>query len=135
MSQLLVAVYNNTANSVYIWNSETASNNATIAPSQVFVIQGSHGHWNIPDCSGQSYFAQHHMEIRPNPTAPATYSFWDDDNANYILQTCPGTKYDQRTTMTGASDLGNNANVMILVDPRGLVAVAAEVGASLAAAS
>jgi hypothetical protein len=115
MSQLLVGVINNTTQSIYIWNSESSGNTATIPAGQVMVIQGRVGHWNIPDCSAEGYFAAHHMEIRPSATGPAMFSFWDDDSANYIIQTCPGTSYNERTVMAGASNLGNNANVVINV--------------------
>jgi hypothetical protein len=129
MSQLLVAVFNNTPSSISIWNSEAASNAATVPAGQVLVIQGGAGHWNIPDCSDSKYFPGHHMEIRPNPAGAAMFSFWGNDRADYLLQTCPGTHYDRRTTMTGDSSLGNNANVMIKVEGN-LTAVAAKVAGS-----
>lgn len=127
MSQLLVAVMNNTPDSIFIWNSETASNHATIESQQIGVIQGGHGHWNIPDCSAEKYFAAHHMEIRTAEEGVVLYSFWDDDKANYILQMCNKSNYGQRKTMPGASDLGNNANVMVQVNKDGLYSVAAQV--------
>lgn len=94
----------------------------------MIVIQGEHGHFNIPDCSDQSYFEKHHMEIRQTSDGKALFSFWGDDEMGYVLKTCPGTDYKkQQSTMPGNSSLGNNANVMIQVDPSGLSAVTAHV--------
>jgi hypothetical protein len=128
MSQLLVAVLNNTSNTIVIWNSEDPANTAEIPAGQVMVVQGTHGHWNIPDCSVEKDFYDHHMEIRPTGSGTALFSFWDDDSANYVLQTCPGTNYGERTTMQGASDLGNGANVMIQVHSVPLAVEAKVVG-------
>ena len=116
MSQYLVGVFNNTNQSISIWNSESSGNQGTIPAGWMMVIQGGAGHWNIPDCSAVGYFPGHHMEIRPNPNGQAILSFWDDDATGYVIQTCPGTNYADMSLAPGASQQGNGANVVIQVN-------------------
>lgn len=127
MSQLLVSVLNKTANTIHIWNSEEPKNSATIRPGKSIVIHGTHGHWNIPDCSKGTVFAAHHMEIRPSAEEAALYSFWGNDAVGDGLEYCKGTMFSNRTSMPGDFALGDGANILLEVNDKGPCAIEASV--------
>src|SRR4051812_4759789 len=78
MSQYLVAIWNETARDISISNTE-ADNAAKIPAGQAVIVQGRHGHWNIPDCSADKYFKDHHMAIQ-EVGGTILYCFWGDDS-------------------------------------------------------
>lgn len=128
MSQYLVAIWNETARDISISNTES-DNAAKIPAGQAVIVQGRHGHWNIPDCSADKYFKDHHMAIQ-EVGGTILYCFWGDDSANYLLQFCRKASYADRQTMPGASSLGNQKDVLIRVTDSGLIAVHAVVAGS-----
>ncbi len=111
MSQLLVVFLNNTNGAISFVNKETESDNQNLDPSEMFRTQN---HFNIPDCSSQKYFAEHHMEVR-DTAGNVLFSFWDNDHEDYKLMCCNKNDYTTAKDMPGYNDGGNNATVGIVV--------------------
>ncbi len=111
MSQLLVVFLNNTNGAISFVNQETESDNQNLDPSEMFRTQN---HFNIPDCSSQKYFAEHHMEVRDG-AGNVLFSFWDNDHEDYKLMCCIKNDYTAAKDMLGYNDGGNNATVGIVV--------------------
>ena len=118
MAQRLVGLINNLNVEIEIRNTESGKNTAAIPPGQVMVVEG---YCDIPDCSGQPYFKDHHMELRNTQNGQVLYCFWGDDHANYVIQYCPGSDYTNHQTMKGGT-VPNETKVVIQVDNSGLSA-------------
>lgn len=78
------------------------------------------GSMPIPNNSNSSkYFDEHHISIMfPAGTAvPVGWSFWADDNHDFVLQYCEGKDWQKSTrgTMPGGSKGGDDAEVVIFV--------------------
>lgn len=112
MSKYLVAVYNNTEETIRFVNFEDQANNQTLPPQSMFTTAN---HFNIPDNSNsEKYFPTHHMELQQDDNG-TIFSFWDNDNEGYTLYYCEGTDYPNSSLMNGYNPSGNKIDVAIVL--------------------
>ena len=113
MSKYLVAFYNGTNETIKFVNTEHSGDDKTLPPSSMFTTAV---HFNIPDNSDpEKYFDDHHMEIQ-NAAGAAIFSFWDDDDNEYIIKYCNGTNWKAGiNTMPGYNPPGNETDVGIVL--------------------
>jgi hypothetical protein len=112
MSKYLVAFYNNTDETILFRNLECAANNRTLSPQSMFTTKV---HFNIPDNSDSSrYFDEHHMELQREDGTPI-FSFWDDDDAKYVMYYCKTRDWRSALSMPGHNPSGDRIDIAIVL--------------------
>lgn len=116
MSKYLVAFYNNTDETVLFKNLEDSGNNRTLSPQSMFTTKV---HFNIPDNSDSSkYFNEHHMEVQKEDGTVIS-SFWDDDDAKYVMHCCKGTDGGNALSMSGYNPGGDQIDIALVLTGSG----------------
>jgi hypothetical protein len=114
VSQLLVALYNDTEIDIRFVNKEHAGDNKIVYRQSV-LIPHSPPHYNIPDNSDSAkYFDQHHMELQ-DAHGRVLFSFWDDDHEDFLIKCCQGVDWKNTTMLMPNTPSGNDKNVMVVI--------------------
>lgn len=104
MEKKLLIVINETNQSFKFVNKECNNDKRQIQPyassslASINLTQGQHGAGSdIPDCSAEKYFNDHHMAFsNPNSNKEPAFCFWYDDGNNQYCYTTTG-KYNPET--------------------------------------
>ncbi|MFD0586478.1 hypothetical protein ACFQZE_00580 [Paenibacillus sp. GCM10027627] len=97
MGSKLFIIVNQTNKALYFVNTETSADNESVNPvifsdlPSINVTAGQHGEGcDVPDCSAEKYYDDHHMEINLDQNDPPTnlFTFWyNDDKNDYYYST------------------------------------------------
>lgn len=111
MSKYLVALYNDTDETIHFINTEHLKDDQWLSGQSMFTTKV---HFNIPDNSDSSkYFNQHHMELQKQDGTPI-FSFWDNDDTEYVMYYCDGTDWKNANAMPGYNPAGNETDIGIV---------------------
>ena len=121
MAQKLWAVGNATPFAASLTSTEHPGDDTPVVATNVTHTGGKDDNFiKIPDCSDQTYYAQHHLLIK---SANWTVAIWSNDDAGHILCWSPGDYYSTQT-IPGSSDY-QNCTVMITEGSSGPVVTCA----------
>ncbi|GEM_PF-1986747 len=116
MSKCLVAFYNETNETVLFKNLEDTKNDRKLPKQSMFTTKV---HFNIPDNSDSSeYFDAHHMELQKED-GTTILSFWDDDDAKYVMFFCDGKNWNVVQCIPGFNQPGDKTDVALVLTRNG----------------
>lgn len=115
----LAVLVNLTGSPVQLSNTETPADNITVGANNVEVGGARVGYCDIPDCTSQQYFDQHHLTIQ---TQNQTYFIWkmDAGGGNTANVYCNTQPQFSTTLISGSPALKQDFNKALWITPSGL---------------
>lgn len=115
MAKYLTVVGNTSDSRIRLTNTESEGDTYEIQMGDLVHTKGGGSNLSIPNCSGVNYFMEHHMLIRA-VDGSWEFSFWTDDDADFVIHWSWGETFDGADAVEGSSDYDQ---CMLLIDSDG----------------